>query len=540
MAQILDQFGNPIERQALAEPQSARLAALRQEWEGHPSSGLTPPRLAMILKEAEQGDLTRQHELFADMEEKNGHLFSEMQKRRLAPQTLEWSIEPPEDATAEEKNDAAWLKEVVPELGDFEDLLFDASDAVGHGFSALELQWSLIEGQRLITSATHRPQGWFKTSSMPGADRNELRLRSDSAEGEELWSFGWLVHRHRARSGYLARTGLYRVLAWPNIFLMYAERDLAEFLEIYGLPLRLGTYGPNATAQDKATLLRAVVDIGHNAAAIIPQGMLIDFKQAAQGDNKAFDAMISLMERIISKAILGGTLTSGEGEHGTQALGNVHNEVRHDLMKSDVRQYASTIRAQLFYPLLAVNKGRTSLRRCPRLVFDTQEPEDVAAYSEALPGLVSLGMRIRRSWAHTKLKIPEAGENDQDVLQLAQPETLRQAEADGRRAAADAGRQALALNRAKLPGAASAAGDQADALDGLADEMMGEWIDAVGDELRQPLQDALDQANSYEDFQAALETGLASIPAEKFVDLLSRGQFAARMWGRLNRETGAK
>ena len=34
-----------------------------------------------------------------------------------------------------------------------------------------------------------------------------------------------------------------------------------------------------------------------------------------------------------SKAVLGQTLTSGEGQHGTQALGNVHEEVRQDLKK---------------------------------------------------------------------------------------------------------------------------------------------------------------------------------------------------------------
>ncbi|WP_308197178.1 phage portal protein family protein, partial [Achromobacter xylosoxidans] len=40
------------------------------------------------------------------------------------------------------------------------------------------------------------------------------------------------------RSGYIARTGLFRVLAWPWLFKNFAVRDLAEFLEIYGLPLR--------------------------------------------------------------------------------------------------------------------------------------------------------------------------------------------------------------------------------------------------------------------------------------------------------------
>ena len=61
------------------------------------------------------------------------------------------------------------------------------------------------------------------------------------------------------------------MLAWPWLFKNFAVRDLAEFLEIYGLPLRLGTYNPN-TSDDKAraTLLRAVIGIGHDAAAIVP------------------------------------------------------------------------------------------------------------------------------------------------------------------------------------------------------------------------------------------------------------------------------
>lgn len=530
--QIVDQHGNPIQSEVLAEPQTARLAQLRTEYENHPSRGLTPAKLARILQQAEQGDIVAQHELFQDMEEKDGHLFSDMQKRRLALQTLDYSIEPPEEATKEEQDEAALVRELVTEAGDFEDVIFDMTDAIGHGFAALECQWSTVERKQIITSITHRPQAWFQLPRSPEADRNQLRLRDGSPDGAELWEFGWMLHTHRARSGYISRSGLFRVLAWPFLFKNFAVRDLAEFLEIYGLPLRLGTYGPSATKEDKATLLRAVVDIGHNAAAIIPAGMAIDFKNAAQGDNKAFDSMISLMERTMSKAILGGTLTSGEGEHGTQALGNVHNELRKDLMRADARQVASTITRQLIYPLLAVNSGRQTLRRCPRLVFDTQEAEDVKTYADAVPKLVGMGMRIKRSWAHGKLKIPEADDGDQDVLQVARPEqTVPPAErpdpARRRR------RPAVATLRAEVPG-------DADPLDDLADAMLGEWTDAVGAELQEPLQEALANATSYEDFQAALEAGLASVDPSRLVELLARGQFAARMWGRLDRPAAQK
>ncbi|MDP3611498.1 MAG: DUF935 family protein, partial [Rubrivivax sp.] len=323
---ILDQFGKAFEDVAVAqlqEPQTARLAQLRYEFENHPSRGLTPPRLAKILQDAEQGDLTAQHELFADMEEKDGHLFSELQKRRMAVQQLDWTIVPPKNATAQEKAQAEFITEVLGSMEDFGDVLFDMTDAIGHGFAPLEMTWGRVDGIQMPVKIEHRPQGWFKLALDPEIGRNELRLRDNSADGERLWQFGWIMHQHRARSGYVSRSGLFRVLTWPFIFKNYAVRDLAEFLEIYGLPMRLGTYGASATKEDKATLLRAVVGIGHNAAGIIPAGMAIDFKNAATGDNKAFDSMISLMERTMSKAILGGTLTSSEGANGTQALGKV-------------------------------------------------------------------------------------------------------------------------------------------------------------------------------------------------------------------------
>ena len=99
------------------------------------------------------------------------------------------------------------------------------------------------------------------------------------------------MHTHRSRSGCIARTGLFRVLAWPWLFKNFAVRDLAEFLEIYGLPLRLGTYNPN-TSDDKAraTLLRAVIGIGHDAAAIVPEGMKIEFKEAARASPRRLTA----------------------------------------------------------------------------------------------------------------------------------------------------------------------------------------------------------------------------------------------------------
>lgn len=57
-----------------------------------------------------------------------------------------------------------------------------------------------------------------------------------------------------------------------------------EFLETYGLPSKLGKYPAGATAEEKMTLMRAVMSIGRNAGGIVPQGMSIDFNDATDGD----------------------------------------------------------------------------------------------------------------------------------------------------------------------------------------------------------------------------------------------------------------
>lgn len=415
---ILDHRGNPIQQQALAEPQTARVASLHQEFANHPSRGLTPPKLAAILEAAEHGDLAAQAELGEDMEEKDGHIMAELGKRKRALLTLDWDIVPPRNASAEEEKLAEYAHELIQDLPDFEDLLFDLLDAIGKGYSGVEIEWRREGREWLPDAFQHRPPAWFTVDQ---ATRTELRLRDLSLDGQALQPFGWIMHVHKAKSGYIARSGLHRILAWPFLFKNYSVRDLAEFLEIYGLPMRLGTYPVGASDAEKATLMRAVVAIGHAAAGIVPEGMLIDFKEAAKGHSDPYTAMMQWCERTQSKAILGGVATSEAVNTGLGSnTAKVHDDVRWDLTVSDTRQLAGTLTRDLVYPVLALNKGLSSLRRCPRFAFDTTESEDIAMYSEALPQLTGIGMRIPAKWAHDKLRIPEP-EGDEQVLASAAP-----------------------------------------------------------------------------------------------------------------------
>lgn len=401
----LDNNGTPhLVRLGQTQTGTAQTRHLESEFSSHPSRGLTPAKLAKIMRAAEQGDLIAQCDLASDIEEKDAHIFSELQKRKTAALSVPFTIKPPRDASQQEIDDTLIVAQLIEDMGCFEDIILNMGDALLKGYSNQELTWHNIDGFK-VPSVEHREPSWFKLNV---DNRNELRLRDNTSDGAALNPFGWISHTHRSKSGYLGTVGLVRVLAWPFLFKNYSVRDLAEFLEIYGLPLRLGKYPSGATPKEKSTLLRAVMGIGHNSAAIVPKGMEIEFEEAAKGAAGPFEAMISWAERSVSKAILGGTLTSGaDGKSSTNALGNVHNECRHELRDGDLRQYAATLNRDLVLPLYALNcKSFKNERRLPKLEFDTQEPEDISLLSEALPKLVSIGARVPVQWAHDKLQIP--------------------------------------------------------------------------------------------------------------------------------------
>ena len=227
-------------------------------------------------------------------------------------------------------------------------------------------------------------------------------------------------------------------------------------------------------------------------------------------------AMIDWCEKSQSKAILGGTLTSqADGKSSTNALGNVHNEVRHDLMVSDAIQLGGTLTRDLVYPLLALNKGGVDdRRRLPRFVFRFDDSEDLGTLAEALPKLVAMGMRIKKEWAHERAGIPQAEDGD-EVLGVARPNA-----ASG--VAANTSLAALSVQDVA-----------SDELDALAEDMAGDW-ERVTDPLIAPIVVLAAEAASFEEFQARLPDLIQGMDAAVLAEALAQGQFAARIWGKVN------
>jgi phage gp29-like protein len=514
---IVDYLGRPIELGKLSEPQTAGIAALQHQWHDfNTARGLSPERLARLFTSAAVGNLADQAILFEDMLELDAHLYAEMDKRKSAPGTLDWSIVPPRNASAAEKRLAAYADDVIRDMPDFEDLVKGLMDGVGHGFSAMEITWTK-DGGEFLPTFEHKPQEFFQLS----VDRKSLHLRDGTADGAALWPIGWILHTHgMAKTGYLGRMPLYRVLAWPFLYKLYGVGDFAEFLETYGLPIIMGKYPSGANADQQRSLLRAVQALGHDARAIMPTDMAIEIQSAAMGNNTGHLDMVAWADKSQSKCILGGTLTSqADGKTSTNALGNVHQEVRTDIRNGDCRQVGGTLTRDLIYPLLLLNKGGiSSLRRCPRFIFDTGEAEDLAAYADSLPKLVGVGFKIPSRYVHEKLKIPEP-EAGEDVLAVpAAPAPTIPAPAP----------TPLAAAAAAKPLFTPVFTPQQAAIEGLGDQLLAQLGSPVNADL---IKSAIMAAQDPEDLTERLAALMASADPEQFTKTLSHALFAADVLG---------
>lgn len=555
---LVDQYGRPFSQRDLREPQTLRLWQLRNEHLRAQLDGLTPQKISETLRQADRGDLIAQHRMFADMEERCSQIVCEMGKRRRAPLCLDWEIRPPRNASAAESHAAKWLTELLEDgAADFEHLQVSLMEAIGHGFSAVENEWQ-VSGREWLPRFAPIPHEWFQLD----LTRSALRLRTTEVEGSPLRPFSWIVHSYGTpKHGYRGRMGLHRTLVWPFVYLAYAIADFAALLEIDGLPSVMGKYPSGSAPEDIDALRQAVETLGHNARGIMPDHMSIEMQHAAGGasGNSRHLAMVAWAEAAISKAILGQT-RSAEAKSSGLGSGDadLHNEVRLDIRDADARELAATITRDLLYPLVALNLGGIDgLARCPRLVYDTSEPDDITAYAEAIPKLVTTGMNIPKNWVHERLKIPTAKEGEETLRtggetspeagmparKSGDPGGMHQGKegqagakipAQGGDASGGKGRSKSAGLSAVVPGAAVDRGAlERDALADLAGEMADEWQPSLA-----PIRSLAEECADLAQFRQRLAELVGNLAGSDVVDLLARGMFAARLAGQANPPVG--
>jgi phage gp29-like protein len=350
------------------ETREVAAATIRDRWSGYPSSGLTPRRLTAILREADAGDLVRQMELFSEAEQKDAHLYSSLQTRKLAVAGCDFEVLPASEG-ADDLSVSVFVSDALSGIDNLEEALQDLLDAIGKGFSVSEIMWAAGTGGVVPREIRKRPQKRFTFLTPDGVSGLPRLLTEDApVYGVPLTPDKFIVHVYRAGADIPERGGVLRVLAWIYLFKNYALKDWVSFCEVFGMPLRLGVYSPSASKEDRESLVQAVTQLGSDAAGVISESTRIEFVEAAnRGDGNPYKDLVELLNREISKAVLGQTLTTDVGGKGSLAAGLVHDGVRQDIMRADARALERTIYRDLIKPIVRFNFGPDVA--APRLRF---------------------------------------------------------------------------------------------------------------------------------------------------------------------------
>lgn len=387
---------------------------LRSVWREGSLSHLDPASLAAILELACHGYPDRFFGLAEEMEERDLHYAAVLGVRKRALLGVE-PVVTIKGTSKQAQYIQAHVKDLVSRPEFHGDYLTDLLDALGKGIAIVEAVWKRDERQWWPMRYEWRDPRHFQVDRIDG---RTLRLKDETRkEGRELPPNLFSIHRPKLKSGLPVRGGLAMLAAWAFLFKHYTLKDWMSFLEVYGMPLRIGRYGRGAGHDDRRVLLQAVRKISTDAAAIIPKEMDIEFISAAgstggkgNGQSGLFASMVGYLDKQVSKGVLGQTMSTDDGS--SQAQAEIHENVRHDIALADARQVAATINRALIRPFVDINFGPQERGDYPAIGFPLGEAEDAKVLSEAVRKLVPLGLNVAMKSVRQRLgfEAPAPGE----------------------------------------------------------------------------------------------------------------------------------
>lgn len=519
---LYDYLGRPVKPRELTREQAApSITGIRSIWNETVASGLTPQRLASLLAAAADGDHYSYLTLAEEMEERDLHYAAELGKRKLAVSRLPITVESASDSVRDKE--LADALRVLIKGGSFRFLLKDLLDAIGKGFSVVEIIWA--------TGSQWKPQRYEwrdpRFFQFDQVTRREIRLRDeeDSFNGLALAPYKFLTHVHHGKSGIPIRGGIARLAAWAFMCKGYTVKDWLAFAEVFGMPLRLGKYGSTAKDDEIAILKMAVANLGTDAAAVFPESMQVELVEAGNKSGSAdfFERLANYLDNQVSKGILGQTASSS-GTPGKLGNEDLQAEVRDDIRDDDAEALEDTLNRDLVRPYIDLNFGPQ--QQYPEIQIRAIPPEDVKALVDAVVQLVPLGLRVEQSVMCDKLGLPDPDPN-------VRPEDLLRPQGGGQQYVPETQHAGPMAQTAKPALNAMAQGrftEEQQALENLADSAIAQ-VDLGGNESM--LLQAVMRAQSFDEIVATLVDLYPQLNVDDLQDLMARSMLAAELFGRM-------
>jgi len=491
----------------------------RSPWSDAPLlSGLTPAAMGEILAMVRRGEVPAEYlELTQEVERRDHHYRSVLSTRKHSVESLELSVE----AGGEDEKSQAIAEAVRSDImrhPDIRDLLKNALDALGKGFSVNEIIWD-------SSRSTWKPKTFRfvdpRWCAYDKADGRTLCLREPLGnELKPLRPYIYVIHEPLLLSGPQILSGLSYTALFLWLVKHYDVTSWAAFVDRFGYPVRVGKYGKKATKDDIATLKRAVSAIGSDVGAVIPDSMIIDIVEAktTSASAKVYQDLAEWCDKQVSKLVLGQT-SSTEGTTGSLGNENAREEVRQDIIEADAVQLEKTLNRDLVRPYVQFNFGDQIVY--PRLVLRKVEASDVKLVVDSVEKLGKLGLKVKAEEIRNLLGLSKPDGDDETIGGSPAP-IPPDAEMNAIRP-----KGGTALNATSPEPVAD---DTTTEEDLLAEAEASDFA-PITDDIAEVLEAALATSADFDAFKKKLEELVVSWPADKTAELLAITTFKSRSHG---------
>ena len=264
--------------------------------------------------------------------ESDDEIAGALETRREAVLTTAWRFEPFGNA------DTQWLyEEIAPHV---ENILRGAWAAIPYGYSVMEAIYEdKGDGTIGLQRVQEKPLEWFEPRRdgtllfYPPSGSKKIG-QGPSFPVDTTFKF-FMTRRNPTYRNPYGEALLSRAY-WAWFFRYNAWRFWMNFVERFGDPFIMGkVHNPQQFVDELGKLgaeARFAIGVDEDAEVIL---------QVAPGE---FARLESALDRRIQKLILGQTLTTDVQGWGSYAAARVHDEVRTDKKKSDIRLVRGTVR----------------------------------------------------------------------------------------------------------------------------------------------------------------------------------------------------
>lgn len=377
---------------------------------------------------------------------------------------------------------------------------------VFYGYGVAEALYAVENGQIVLDTT----RGGIKVRNRRRfgfAPDMSLRLKTMSKPfGEELpekkfWHFATGADHDDEPYG----LGLAHWLYWPVFFKRSGMKFWLVFLEKFGSPTAVGKYPAGTSPSDQDKLLEAIKAIQSDSGVTIPEGMTIELVEAARSGTADYTSLYDRMDAAIARVTLGQT-ASTSGTPGRLGNDDLQSDVRLDIVKADADLVCMSFNATVVKWLTEWNFPGAAIPGVWRIV---EEPEDLDTRADRDSKIAGLGFKpslkyiqdtYGGEWVETKPVDPKAN---------------------------------LQGNLPPNTSTTQFAESEPDEFAQFADELASDW-ERVTDPLLEPMFALAANSGTLEAFKAALPQVLASMDTTKLAESLAQGQFAARIYGKVN------